>query len=142
MMGDELKPCPFCGSKGRIQKDGDSGSMFIHCLGGNCLVAVGENYDRDAMPDHAFYDEDAAIAAWNTRTLAAELAQKDAEIVAANERIAQMREALIGLTYAIHRVQDWGDDTRVGAALRVAESFIDAALAQPTPPQPTGGSTK
>ena len=67
-MSEELKSCPFCGSDGLIQKESDGGSMFVYCDGPGCWVSLGENYDRDAMPDHAFYDEDAAIAAWNTRT--------------------------------------------------------------------------
>lgn len=62
---EELKPCPFCGADGRIQKQDNS--MFVYCDGPNCLVALGESYDPDGMPDHAFYDEETAIAAWNRR---------------------------------------------------------------------------
>ena len=65
---NELKPCPFCGSPAHF--GGDSGSyssygIYVAC--DNCFCAVGEAYDRDAMPDHCFPDEESAAKAWNTR---------------------------------------------------------------------------
>lgn len=65
-MSEELKPCPFCGGAGHITGP-DDGCLFVHCLGPDCHCAVGENYDGDAMPKHAFYDPETATAAWNTR---------------------------------------------------------------------------
>lgn len=40
---------------------------YVVCLGENCWCSLGENYDRDAMPDHHFHDQVEAIAAWNHR---------------------------------------------------------------------------
>jgi hypothetical protein len=65
MTTPELKSCPFCGGEARIQEGGDK--FYVVCLGENCFCAVGERYDRDAMPDHMFDDAEAAITAWNTR---------------------------------------------------------------------------
>jgi hypothetical protein len=63
---DELKPCPFCGSAGWVSENQFPG-FYAACTGHDCWASVGENYDRDAMPDHHYYDRDAAINAWNRR---------------------------------------------------------------------------
>ncbi len=78
----ELKPCPFCGSEAHLQDVADSSMCFVVCLGKTCWCAVGENYDRDAMPDHKFYSREDAVAAWNTRADTSIVAAKDAEIIA------------------------------------------------------------
>jgi hypothetical protein len=41
--------------------------FFVVCLGSECYCAVGEGYDRDAMPEHAFSSHEEAALAWNTR---------------------------------------------------------------------------
>jgi hypothetical protein len=65
----ELLPCPFCGRAARA--GGDDGLWYVLCAGEDCHAAVGEGYDRDAMPDHRYYSEDAAVAAWNRRAAVA-----------------------------------------------------------------------
>lgn len=62
-----LKPCPFCGSRA-VTTEGDK-KWYVTCTGADCFCAIGEGYDRDAMPDHIFYSEDDAIDAWNRRAL-------------------------------------------------------------------------
>lgn len=62
----DLLPCPFCGEAGRLE--GYAGNGFcVVCTGTNCYAAMGEGYDRDAMPDHAYSTAEAAIDSWNTR---------------------------------------------------------------------------
>lgn len=61
----DLLGCPFCGGEAELRED--DGRCCIVCLSVDCFTAMGEGYDRDAMPSHAFYDRHFAIAAWNTR---------------------------------------------------------------------------
>ena len=61
----ELKPCPFCGGNGRIA--GDERLYYVTCMSVHCYASIGEIYDRDAMPDHAFSASEDAAAAWNHR---------------------------------------------------------------------------
>ncbi len=65
----ELKPCPFCGSSATIcSADANhvfDGMFYVSC--DKCFCVVGEGYDASAMPDHQFYEREAAITAWNTR---------------------------------------------------------------------------
>ena len=65
---DSLLPCPFCGSPAHF--GGDEKSVYVACDSIDCFAAVGECYDRDAMPEHSFADEEAAAAAWNRRVSA------------------------------------------------------------------------
>lgn len=62
----DLLPCPFCGDVGPSIRE-DDGKFCIVCTSIDCYCAVGEGYDGCAMPNHAFYEAEAAIAAWNTR---------------------------------------------------------------------------
>jgi hypothetical protein len=65
----ELKNCPFCGGEASIVGTDYRGGMYYACCGNvNCFCCVGEGYDRDAMPDHAFVTEELAAEAWNSRT--------------------------------------------------------------------------
>lgn len=66
----ELLPCPFCGEAAFVGGYSyDEPSMFyVSCSSPDCYCCLGEGYDRDAMPDHSFGSEEAAIAAWNNRT--------------------------------------------------------------------------
>lgn len=71
-MGIELKPCPFCGWSAQVGGGmNDSDGFYVVCASPRelgCFAAIGEGYDRDAMPDHCYMDEESAIAAWNRRT--------------------------------------------------------------------------
>ena len=51
----KLLPCPFCGSEAHLQEVTDNYMCFVCCMGAACWCSVGENYDRDAMPDHKFF---------------------------------------------------------------------------------------
>lgn len=44
------------------------GGVYVACQSPDCWCAMGEAYDRDAMPDHQFISEANAIAAWNRRS--------------------------------------------------------------------------
>lgn len=72
-MENELKACPFCGNKAELCSDGDETMFYVACSGPNCYCCFGEAYDNSAMPEHCFHEREAAIAAWNTRTDAAEV---------------------------------------------------------------------
>jgi hypothetical protein len=41
--------------------------LYVVCMSPDCWCSMGENWDRDAMPDHQFRDEESAVAAWNHR---------------------------------------------------------------------------
>lgn len=60
-----LLPCPFCGDSAHTT-DHD-GMWYVTCNGDDCYCVVGEGYDRDAMPQHAFNSETDAVTAWNRR---------------------------------------------------------------------------
>lgn len=65
---DKLLPCPFCGDQAFVRDDTEwHGGFCVLCSSRSCFCALGEGYDRDAMPDHVFVDADEAIAAWNCR---------------------------------------------------------------------------
>lgn len=59
-------PCPFCGRDARIGGE-DNYGFYVACVDVGCYCAVGEGYDRDAMPSHAFRTEAEAVSAWNKR---------------------------------------------------------------------------
>lgn len=60
-----LKSCPFCGVAGAIRED--DGRFCVVCTGDDCFTAIGEGYDRSAIPDHVFTSEEDAAKAWNRR---------------------------------------------------------------------------
>jgi len=62
----ELLPCPFCGEHTARTVEGD-GRWYVCCCNPHCFCALGEVWDRDAMPDHHFLSEEDAIFAWNDR---------------------------------------------------------------------------
>lgn len=100
----ELLPCPFCGGAARTQDDGEGDAgCYVACQSVDCFAVVGEGYDLDAMPNHAFKWDDRvanAIAAWNRRSsdykAALEAAREVVEAVAQHRSVgmARVREAL------------------------------------------------
>lgn len=62
----KMKPCPFCGDADPMTMEGD-GKFYAFCANRQCFCALGESYDRSAMPEHHFETRDAAVAAWNSR---------------------------------------------------------------------------
>ncbi len=63
----DLLPCPFCTGTAQVCGEADYGGVYVACL--TCSCALGEIWDRDAMPEHAFKSGAEAIAAWNSRTV-------------------------------------------------------------------------
>lgn len=63
-MTEKLKPCPFCGSRSVYVEQISSGGYFNVCCG-NCLANVPLSGSRET-----------AVAAWNSRTNAKELAAR------------------------------------------------------------------
>jgi hypothetical protein len=62
----ELEPCPR-GHTGAQVCNSNERMFYVTCVDYDCFWTLGEGYDRDAMPDHAFRSEEEAIDAWNTR---------------------------------------------------------------------------
>lgn len=61
-MGENLKPCPFCGGEAETILDG---RWWVHCV--NCTCEIGfEGMDENWYYGH-FETEAKAIDAWNTR---------------------------------------------------------------------------
>ena len=80
----ELEPCPRCrGGAEVFPEEAAFGGYYVACVQpafpiDECWLTLGEEYDRDGMPDHRFRTKEEAITAWNTRahsTLAAENAE-------------------------------------------------------------------
>lgn len=66
-MDGSLLACPFCGNADPYVIE--SGERFyVACGSPDCYAALGEIWDRDAMPEHQFETSEDAIAAWNRRT--------------------------------------------------------------------------
>lgn len=63
---DKLLPCPFCGAE-NCQTILSGDRFYVACGAPDCFCALGEIWDRDAMPDHQFATKAEAIAAWNRR---------------------------------------------------------------------------
>ena len=72
---DALKPCPFCGDKGKLKftMDGSSQTIthFCHCI--DCGVQaesfVNKKYNFDTRGWDKCDSENLAIKAWNTRAI-------------------------------------------------------------------------
>lgn len=64
-----MRRCPFCGGRGTtIDGSGDGdGPWYAVCQTPECFCALGEIYDRDAMPIHHFHTKEDAEKAWNKR---------------------------------------------------------------------------
>ena len=67
----ELRPCPFCGGKPRVTRDGDDGGITIECPSCSKMWRDVKPSERWAS-DFGFYGWDessdgAVIAAWNRR---------------------------------------------------------------------------
>ena len=58
MLGQELKPCPFCGGKARIGHSPNCNDFWIICR--ECTTYYPKDMSRK-------YTESEAIEAWNTR---------------------------------------------------------------------------
>lgn len=67
-----LLPCPFCGGDAAIRGGSREGGYCVVCMNVGCFCALGEGYDRDAMPDHSFATEEEAAEKWNRRTHSAQ----------------------------------------------------------------------
>ena len=68
----QLLPCPFCGGGAEVYPEDSDYGYYVSCFQPSwpieeCYCSLGEEYDRDAMPEHRFLTKEAAIAAWNTR---------------------------------------------------------------------------
>jgi len=86
-----LLPCPFCGDEGFLLSGEER--FYVVCGNVECFCALGEGYDRDAMPDHAFVTEADAIAAWNSRT------ERDEAVAREREECCQAFEEAIDRGY-------------------------------------------
>ena len=111
----ELLNCPFCGGEAQIVGD-DRYGFCVVCSASDCTAALGESYDRDAMPDHQFRAPDDAITAWNTRP-----APSEAEVEAAAKR---MHEADKESGYANDWSWDEVGDTYRSHYIRRAEAAL------------------
>jgi hypothetical protein len=54
----EIKPCPFCGKKPKIIKDGWGNQVWVECVNPKCRIHP---------MTRIYIKEDAAIKAWNRR---------------------------------------------------------------------------
>jgi hypothetical protein len=61
-----LEPCPFCNSGAYIVEENNT--YMVACS--MCMCNVGEATNSQGEADHVFESEDAAVDAWNTRSLA------------------------------------------------------------------------
>lgn len=85
----ELGPCPRCGGGAEVFPEEQSisgGGYYVACSQpkfpiDECWLSLGEEYDRDAMPQHRFATKEDAIRAWNTRNLIGEDKQFGAGIM-------------------------------------------------------------
>jgi len=77
----DLLPCPFCGSEAAI--GGAPGAMFVNCV--DCHAST-----NILVPEVGPETPEEAIAAWNTRTVQAQI---DAAVLAERERCAKVANA-------------------------------------------------
>ena len=55
----EIKPCPFCGSEGKLHHKRNLGTWIVECSNNSCPASYMIGYDYDTQEE--------AIAAWNRR---------------------------------------------------------------------------
>ena len=108
----DLKPCPFCGGEAKICGPDDERMSYVACSNIACYCALGEDYDRDAMPDHSFATEEDATKAWNTRA-------------SADGGQEKMREALVKITEIVHAM-DGGDWDEIEEAQEIAHAALSS----------------
>ena len=131
---EALEPCPFCGAAAHIQGACDDRMFFVVCLGSECYCAVGEGYDRDAMPEHAFSSHEEAALAWNTRATlqpSGERREAIARIIYMNRRSVSERDAIEH--FAAYKENPIGyDNARIAIflALKDADALIASGLVQ------------
>jgi hypothetical protein len=62
-MNEELKPCPFCGSRVEVRGRGNSYSIHehyeVHCLNDDCYLVDGADYNFDTKEEAATEWQDA-----------------------------------------------------------------------------------
>jgi len=128
-MSDKLKPCPFCGGEAEVKKIGNEHckkmQVKIECSTRGCfayqqcstLVKFGR-HSWDWLSEHA-------IAAWNTRTVDAEL---QAELDAAKEDAVGI-EQLKKFAREIIQEECWG---QVCDGLEIQERAEKCGLIRPT----------
>lgn len=104
-----LLPCPFCGGAAEVYPEEESftgSGYYVSCFQPafpvtECYCAVGENYDRDAMPEHVFPTKEAAIAAWNTRNDPLRRAAEAVLRVVANKNVSARMKVIAELRAAL-----------------------------------------
>lgn len=139
-MGDELKPCPFCGSKPTIHT-WPAGTINIMCSDRDCPVHVEFETGEPAE----------AITAWNTRTETQSQATIDELVgalrrlqaaeeiavvqhqrqVADDLRIKQLEGAIQEMCAAIRDLEKQGED-RIWRPVKRALEIADRAIAPDT----------
>lgn len=91
-MSEELKPCPFCGGSSYVetchsQISGLQNCHYASCLDGDCVAFI-------TVPYSTWATQRQAIAAWNTRAYAAELATLRAQNAVMVSLVIQYRDDL------------------------------------------------
>jgi len=92
-MSEELKPCPFCGSKAEVYPDGDMEGHSIMCSNFGGLEFAGHS-SRCPMGTFGYATQEEAESAWNRRADSDEITQLRAEVATLAEQNQKMREAL------------------------------------------------
>ena len=92
-MGEELKPCPFCGGSADVgeQFDPDGAYYFVNCT--ECMASTDV-----LLGQQSGYTEAEAIAAWNRRA-------PDAALIEAGDRLVGVMDDLV-----IHITMGWETD--------------------------------
>lgn len=81
----KLKPCPFCGSEGKVRKFDQFFKVF--CTNCSCVCST---------PQICYYSEEDAVNAWNTRPLSgAALSEDWTETIDALQRDLDKIKAII-----------------------------------------------
>lgn len=72
-MSEELKPCPFCGARAVAQGIWGDRRMSVRCMACDASGPSTDTVPEVCIEPHRFVQ--AAIAAWNTRAPAPEMAE-------------------------------------------------------------------